>query len=581
MSTETETPYYLQQGNANPQNPQNPQSDGNNPKQFRRVRQASNISMPNEHSDIFGAFSNMCNAILGAGIIGIPYAIANAGFVVGLIMLFVVSYMTDKSLRMVVDLASFHPKLRHLGVLTYEDLARIPFGRFGSYLVLINMFVLAYGAMVAILLVIKDTIPIVTGFAEHAGHGSFVESELTMIITSLFIVLPMSMMRDSANLEKISLLGVIADVVLVGCVLIIAPVKSTLAEVGGFDEVIKDNWINSRLFISLGVMSTAMNCHDAAFIISTSLKDRTPQRWSAVTFRSLLVAGILSLLIGIYGYLGFLDDTKGDILNNFPEDSTIANWGRIMLAATMFLTYPMECLVARHVIVAIFFDGDMDGLIIGPDGEKTEAPKFLGIMNRRHILTWLIYISTIIPASLVDDLGPVLSLSGAIGASFLAYICCGMVYIGVNGEDFIEFCRNLLLGKDYTPGTQPITRHYDLPLVGDSKAIMSVSLDIPDGWKPWWWYLFGFPLWVHIARKGAVGTRNFIRDLTGDDFFAEDFNIDNNIPVVGPQKRDYYISMFFITFGIVAAIVGVGSNFYVYIDDIFYAIAFAAAYKND
>ena len=59
--------------------------------------------------------------------IGIPYALSNAGLVVGIAMLIFVAYLTDKSLRMIVELANFHPKLRHLGVFTYEDLARIHF----------------------------------------------------------------------------------------------------------------------------------------------------------------------------------------------------------------------------------------------------------------------------------------------------------------------------------------------------------------------------------------------------------------------------------------------------------------------
>jgi hypothetical protein len=34
-----------------------------------------------------------------------------------------------------------------------------PFGKFGSGFVLFNMFIMAYGAMVAYLLIIKDTVP--------------------------------------------------------------------------------------------------------------------------------------------------------------------------------------------------------------------------------------------------------------------------------------------------------------------------------------------------------------------------------------------------------------------------------------
>ena len=59
----------------------------------------------------------------------------------------------DKSLRMIVELALWHPLLKNHNVKTYEDLASYPFGKVGSGFILLNMFVLAYGAMVAYLLI--------------------------------------------------------------------------------------------------------------------------------------------------------------------------------------------------------------------------------------------------------------------------------------------------------------------------------------------------------------------------------------------------------------------------------------------
>lgn len=76
----------------------------------------------------------------------------------GVLLLILVAMATDKTLRMIVELASFHPTLRHLGVHTFEDLMRIPFGNMGSHFILLSMFVLAYGAMVAYLLIVKDTV---------------------------------------------------------------------------------------------------------------------------------------------------------------------------------------------------------------------------------------------------------------------------------------------------------------------------------------------------------------------------------------------------------------------------------------
>ena len=48
-----------------------------------------------------------------------------SGLVAGTILLILVSYFTDKTLRMLVELASFSPRLKDYGVLTFEDLLSV------------------------------------------------------------------------------------------------------------------------------------------------------------------------------------------------------------------------------------------------------------------------------------------------------------------------------------------------------------------------------------------------------------------------------------------------------------------------
>jgi solute carrier family 38 (sodium-coupled neutral amino acid transporter), member 11 len=88
-------------------------------------RQVSNISLPKKKSSVAGACSNLVNSIVGAGIIGIPFALKESGLLAGTILLVLVSYFTDKTLRMLVELASFSPRLKDYGVLTFEDLLSV------------------------------------------------------------------------------------------------------------------------------------------------------------------------------------------------------------------------------------------------------------------------------------------------------------------------------------------------------------------------------------------------------------------------------------------------------------------------
>ena len=212
-----------------------------------------------------------------------------------------------------------------------KDLASYPFGKFGSGFVLFNMFLMAYGAMVAYLLIIKDTVPTVMGYP----HGEYpIERNLILIITSLTVMVPLSMQRDMASLSFTSALSVTADVILVGFIAAFSPMKETVEANGGLGNILKEDGINPTLFVGLGILSTAMACQHSAFIVANSLKDKTRRRWGIVTNNSIGLSAVLCLILGVCGYLGFLGETQGDILNNFDHDSGVANAARILLAVS-------------------------------------------------------------------------------------------------------------------------------------------------------------------------------------------------------------------------------------------------------
>jgi sodium-coupled neutral amino acid transporter 11 len=502
--------------------------------------------LPKKTSNISGACSNLVNSIVGAGIIGIPYALKESGLVSGILLLIVVGYFTTKSLQMIVDLATSSSQLKGKGVWTYNDLLELPYGLAGKNFVLISMFITAYGAMVAYLLIIKDTLPVILGLVNDADEsvGGFMERELVMIITSLVVCVPLSMQRDFSSLAYTSSVSVFADILLVVFVAIFAPIGDSVSNAGGLGTVLSSSILNpGGFFIGFGVLTVAMCCQHSAFIVASSLDNPNPKRWSIVTSISLTISVICCLVLGVSGYLGFLDETSGDVLNNFGVASRQANIARGLLALTMFFTYPMEAFVARHVLVELIWGGDMNGYtiqsVIDDDtGEEIITQKrskcFCGILNRRHQVTVLIYILTLMPALIVDDLGPVLSITGAIGGCSLAYIGPGLAYLGIYGDDFLQRCANIILSMNTkkTKTTQTIGEA-ELPIDGDATAQMEdnvntsltvdprlvFSKDYMKGYtKPYWWYIIGMPIWISIALKGSNGLNERLTALESDQY---------------------------------------------------------------
>lgn len=76
-------------------------------------------------SGLLGATANLMNAIVGSGIVGIPYAIREAGFCAGIFLVLLCALITEKSLRLLIATA------KHVHCPTYETAMESAYGVFG------------------------------------------------------------------------------------------------------------------------------------------------------------------------------------------------------------------------------------------------------------------------------------------------------------------------------------------------------------------------------------------------------------------------------------------------------------------
>ncbi|OEU19035.1 Aa_trans-domain-containing protein, partial [Fragilariopsis cylindrus CCMP1102] len=379
-----------------------------------------------EHkSTIIGCSSNLINAIVGAGIVGIPYAIQESGFIPGLLLILFSGIVTEKSLRLLVETA------KHSNVPSYETLMEACYGKYGFLFISINMFIIAYGAMLSYLMIIKDTFSTILGIDETDE----LQRRYILVIISI-IPLVLSCQRDMADLAITSKMNVILDFLIVLSSPGVIPIPSSSSSYDVLSESSSESsYVSSSssilfqiqyktVFIGLGVLSFAFVCQHSAFIIAGSLTKPTKERWSKVTKLGVYSSVSLAMLMGICGYLGFSTTSTSTTEENIghghhqPHHTNIA---RGLLGITMLFVYPMESFVARHSCVVLFFHGRQ-----AHDGDDTSV---LNRFDRRIIVTFLLYLMAVIPAALCNDLGIVLAIVGSIGGSCLSYIGPGIVYI--------------------------------------------------------------------------------------------------------------------------------------------------------
>ena len=94
---------------------------------------------------------NYVNSIIGSGVIGIPYALHRAGFVLGIFLLIIIGILTDYSLCILVKSGNI------AGVSTYQDVVEAAFGRPGFYLLTLIQFIYPFIAMISYNVIIGDT----------------------------------------------------------------------------------------------------------------------------------------------------------------------------------------------------------------------------------------------------------------------------------------------------------------------------------------------------------------------------------------------------------------------------------------
>jgi sodium-coupled neutral amino acid transporter 11 len=118
--------------------------------------------------------------------------------------------------------------------------------------------------MVAYLLIIKDVLPVLFHVAPHdVGINRII-----MFVSSLLIIVPLSMQRDMADLEKTSRLNVFLDVCLVALVTVFSPVVDN-AEGGILQTILDEPLLDLKnFFVGFGVCSFAFVCQDSSFIIA-------------------------------------------------------------------------------------------------------------------------------------------------------------------------------------------------------------------------------------------------------------------------------------------------------------------------
>ncbi|KAF2018029.1 hypothetical protein BU24DRAFT_389672 [Aaosphaeria arxii CBS 175.79] len=367
---------------------------------------ADHLESARPRSGMRSSFMNMANSIVGAGIIGQPYAFRNAGLVTGTLLLVGLTITVDWTIRLIV----INSKLS--GTDSFQSTVEHCFGKSGLVAISLAQWLFAFGGMVAFCVIVGDTIPRVLdalfpSLSDTSFLWLFTNRRAMIILFVLGVSYPLSLYRDISKLAKASGLALVSMAIII--VTVVTQGFRVPAESRG--ELRGGILIHSGIFEAIGVISFAFVCHHNSLLIYGSLRKPTIDRFARVTHYSTGISLIACLVMAFSGYLTFGSKTAGNVLNNFPRDNIMVNIARLFFGLNMLTTLPLEAFVCREVMNNYWF----------PD--EPYHP------NRHIIFTTSLVVSAMTLSLMTCDLGVVFELFGATSACALAYILPPLCYI--------------------------------------------------------------------------------------------------------------------------------------------------------
>jgi len=368
------------------------------------------------------SIANMANSILGAGIIGLPYAIRQAGFFTGIILLIVLTVVTDWTIRLIVINAKLSGRNSYIGIMEHC------YGRSGRAAVSLFQFAFAFGGMCVFGIIIGDTIPhvvqaIFPGLPSIPVLKIFAQRQFIIALCTICVSYPLSLYRDIHKLSRASGFALLGMIIIVVSVLIER--EKVSPDLKG-DPALRYSIIQPQLAQAIGVISFAFVCHHNSLLIYGSLRTPTLDRFTTVTHVSAAFSLVSCLTLAVSAYVVFTDKIQGNVLNNFASDDTVINIARFCFGLNMFTTLPLELFVCREVIEQYFFE------------DEDFSPQ-------RHLLfTTSILFSSMFLSMITCDLGIMLEITGGVSATALAFVFPAICYLKLLPNEIPWNCRRKL-----------------------------------------------------------------------------------------------------------------------------------------
>uniref|UniRef100_A0AAQ5Z7H2 Amino acid transporter transmembrane domain-containing protein n=1 Tax=Amphiprion ocellaris TaxID=80972 RepID=A0AAQ5Z7H2_AMPOC len=307
---------------------------------------------------------NLGNAIMGSGILGLAYAMANTGVILFLVLLTVVAGLSSYSIHLLLKCSGI------VGIRAYEQLGYRAFGTPGKMAAGIAITLQNIGAMSSYLYIVKYEFPLVIQAFLRVDNEWYMNGNYLVIIVSVAVILPLALMKQLGYLGYTSGFSLSCMVFFLISVspLILAYIcakytlhftSSCFLSVGR--HLVQMHWdppTSSLTAYTIPILAFAFVCHPEVLPIYTELRNATKKKMQHVANISIAVMYGMYFLAALFGYLTFYGEVEAELLHTYsridPYDTLIL-CVRVAVLTAVTLTVPIVLFPVRRAIQQMMF----------------------------------------------------------------------------------------------------------------------------------------------------------------------------------------------------------------------------------
>uniref|UniRef100_A0A4W3JQG0 Solute carrier family 38 member 3b n=1 Tax=Callorhinchus milii TaxID=7868 RepID=A0A4W3JQG0_CALMI len=316
---------------------------------------------------------NLSNAIMGSGILGLAYAMANTGIILFLFLLTAVALLSTYSIHLLLKASGV------VGIRAYEQLGYRAFGTPGKLAAALAITLQNIGAMSSYLYIVKYELPLVIqaflNIPEKSGEW-YLNGNYLVIMATVVVVLPLALMKQLGYLGYTSgfsltcmvffLIVVIYKKFEVPCMLPSTGNSSLPGEAEQeytpsyeeyTHEVLPDQCVPHLFTVNsqvLGSTSRQARIHSSQIYLPKP-SSKSMQHVSNI---SILFMYIMYFFAALFGYLTFYENVEPELLhtyNRIDPFNTLVLCVRVAVLIAVALTVPIVLFPVRRAIQQMLF----------------------------------------------------------------------------------------------------------------------------------------------------------------------------------------------------------------------------------